>query len=228
MKVSDSTYGTLKRLHSLSGVVPVGAFLLEHFYTNSFAVQGAARFNHAAEELAGIPYVQLVEALGIALPILFHMVLGIVIATTMQANTGRHGYPRNWAYLLQRLSGIVLVFYILWHVWSTRLSPEVLGGDTDLFGLMQRQLQNPAVFAFYVLGTISACYHFGNGLFGFAIHWGLATGRDAQRWAARLGTAVFLVLTLVGLNALLAFSGHAVHLFERATETTVLLDRGNP
>ena len=226
MKVSDSTYDTLKRLHSLSGVVPVGAFLLEHFYTNSFAVQGASQFNRAAADLARLPYVQLIELFGIGVPILFHMVLGLLIATTLQANTGRHGYPRNWGYLLQRVSGVVLAFYIVYHVWATRFSPEVLGGDTDLFRLMQNQLRNPGVFAFYVLGIVSACYHFGNGLFGFSIHWGLATSRAAQRRAARLGTAVFLVLTLIGLNALLAFSGHAVRLFDRAEQPAIVLDPG--
>ena len=29
-----------RRLHSLSGVIPIGAFLVEHFFTNSFSRQG--------------------------------------------------------------------------------------------------------------------------------------------------------------------------------------------
>src|SRR5512137_2668865 len=121
MRVSDSTYFTLRRLHSLSGVVPVGAFLLEHLTTNSFAIQGPAKFNEAAAALGTIPYVILVAVLGIGVPILFHMVLGVIIATTMQANLGGHGYPRNWSYVLQRVSGLFLVAYITYHVWSTRL-----------------------------------------------------------------------------------------------------------
>ena len=52
MKISDPTYHALRRLHSLSGVVPLGLFLLEHFYTNSVATHGAAAFNHAADDLA--------------------------------------------------------------------------------------------------------------------------------------------------------------------------------
>ena len=216
MKVSDPTYYTLKRLHSLSGVVPIGLFLLEHFFTNSLALHGPAAFNGGAEFLARLPYVQLLELFGIGLPILFHMVLGVLIAATGQANVGRHGYARNWMYLLQRASGILLIFYIFYHVWATRFSPEVLRGDTDLFALMSRHLHQPAVFAFYVLGTLAACFHFGNGLFGFAIHWGLATSRDAQRRAARFGFAVFVVLALVGLNALLAFVNRPVKVFERA------------
>ena len=222
MRVSDSTYYTLRRLHSLTGVVPVGLFLLEHLFTNSFALQGPAKFNQAADAIGSIPYVILVELMVIGVPILFHMVLGVIIATTMQANLGRHGYPRNWAYLLQRISGLFLIAYIVYHVWSTRLSPEVLQGDHDLFALMHRHLANPGIMAFYVLGVIAAAYHLGNGLFGFAIHWGIATGKRAQTLVARFAFAVFLVLALVGVNSLLAFEGHGVRWFHKTAETTAV------
>ncbi len=210
MKVSDRTYFMLKRLHSLTGVVPISLFLLEHFFTNSRALQGANAFDQAATDLARIPYVVLVEALGIWLPIAFHMVLGVIIATTWQSNVGRHGYVRNWQYVLQRISGIALVFYILFHTWMTRFDSGYLNSHSA-YGYVRDQLANPGVFIFYVVGIVSACWHLGNGLFGFAIHWGLATGRDAQRLAGRLAFGVFVVLTLVGLNALLAFTGHGVY-----------------
>jgi succinate dehydrogenase / fumarate reductase cytochrome b subunit len=226
LKISDSTYHALRRLHSLSGVVPLGLFLLEHFYTNSVATHGAAAFNHAADDLARIPYVLLLEIFGIALPLLFHMILGIVIATTAQANVTRLGTSRNWMYLLQRVSGVFLAFYIVFHVWSTRLSPAVIAGNADQFAMMNHQLQSPLVFAFYALGVLAASFHFGNGLFGFAIHWGLVTGARAQRAAARVGFAVFLALSLVGLNALLAFVEHPVRLFERAPAPATTLVAG--
>ena len=54
---------------------------------------------------------------------------------------------------------------------------------------------------------MSACYHFGNGLFGFAIHWGIVTGRRAQQVAARIGLLVFLGLAVVGILSLLGFKG---------------------
>jgi succinate dehydrogenase / fumarate reductase cytochrome b subunit len=138
----------------------------------------------------------------------------------MQANLGRHGYPRNWSYVLQRVSGLFLVAYITYHVWSTRFSPEILSGDRDMFGLMHRHLQNPGILVFYILGVVSAAYHFGNGLFGFSIHWGIATGKQAQRHAARLAFAVFVVLSLVGVNSLLAFIGKNVTWFHKTAETT--------
>ena len=216
MPVSGRTMYVLKRLHSLTGVVPVGLFLLWHLLANSYALHGRDAFNGIAGFLARLPYVQLIELFGIAVPILFHMALGVIIITTGQSNVGRFRYPTNWAYVLQRVSGIVLVAFILYHTWTTRLSPQVLAGDEDLFDLMKTRLASPWTFAFYVLGVVSAAWHFGNGLFGFSIHWGLATGRRAQRAVARVGYVLFVVLSLVGVNSLFAFRHASVRIFERA------------
>jgi len=214
MKVDDRTYFALKRLHSLTGVVPVGLFLVEHLYTNSRALQGPAAFDAAAGDLARLPFVVLIEALGIWLPILFHMVLGILISTTGQANVGRHGYARNWQYFLQRVSGVFLVFYLLYHTWALRFDKGYLH-SVSAYGFVNHHLANPAVLAFYVLGTVAACYHFGNGLFGFAIHWGLATSRAGQRRVARLGMAVFVGLAILGVAALFGFRGLRVDWFQK-------------
>lgn len=227
MKVTDRQYFALKRLHSLTGVVPIGLFLIEHFLTNSFAVQGPAAFDKAAGDLAGLPYVVLIEAFGIWLPILLHMVLGVVIATTGQATVGKHGYARNWQYMLQRASGLFLVLFLVYHTWSTRFSGEYLN-SISAYDFVREHLSHPAVFVFYALGLTSASFHFGNGLFGFAIHWGIATGREAQRNAARFGLAVFVVLSLVGLNGLLGFVGKGLNIFQKphAQHSSVVFEGG--
>lgn len=214
MKVDDRTYFTLKRLHSLTGVVPIGLFLVEHLYTNSRALQGPAAFDTAAADLARMPFVVLIEALGIWLPILFHMVLGILISTTGQSTIGRHGYARNWQYTLQRASGILLVFYLLYHTWALRFDRHYLH-SASAYEYVSHHLAHPAVLAFYLLGTVAACYHFGNGLFGFAIHWGLATSRAGQRRIAAAGLAVFIALSLLGVGALFGFRGLRVNLFQK-------------
>lgn len=214
MKISDRTYFTLKRLHSLTGVLPVGVFLVEHLFTNSRSLQGAAAFDKAAMELAQLPFVVVIEALGIWLPILFHMVLGILIATTAQSNAGRHGYARNWQYTLQRATGILLVFYILYHTWALRFAGDYLVSSSP-YAYVHEHLAHPGILAFYVLGTVAACYHFGNGLFGFAIHWGLVTGHRAQRMASRVGLAVFLALSLLGLASLFGFRGLRLDVFQK-------------
>jgi succinate dehydrogenase / fumarate reductase cytochrome b subunit len=215
-------------MHSLTGVFPVGLFLLWHLFANSYALHGPAAFNGIAGSLASLPYVQLIELFGIGLPILFHMTVGLILITTGQVNLGRFRYPANWAYVLQRLTGLVLAAYVIYHTWTTRLSPEVLSGDQDLFQLMVVRLANPWLFAFYALGVVCAAWHFANGLFGFSIHWGLATGRRSQRAVARFGYVLFVVLSLVGVNSLLAFRHAHVRFFERtpAAADTLTLTQG--
>ena len=229
MKVSDRQYFALKRLHSLTGVVPIGLFLLELLFTNARALQGPAAFDNAAAELARLPFVVLIEAAGIWLPIAFHMVLGVLIATTSQANVGKHGYARNWQYTLQRITGIVLVFYIIYHTWALRFDPHYLS-SASAYDYVNRHLRNPGIFAFYVVGILTACYHFGNGLFGFAIHWGIATGRNAQRMVGRIAFAVFLALSVVGIASLFGFLGFRADFLQKphAAEHTSIVMQGGP
>jgi succinate dehydrogenase / fumarate reductase cytochrome b subunit len=119
--------------------------------------------------------------------------------------------------------------FIVFHTWATRFSSEYLN-SVSAFEYMREHLSHPGVFAFYAVGIAAACFHFGNGLFGFAIHWGLVTGVKAQRQVARLGLVAGLVLTLVGFNALLGFLGAGVNLFQKphaAPHEAVVVTGGN-
>src|SRR5260370_2842455 len=62
----------LRKLHSLSGIVPVGAFLAEHFWSNSYALVSAAKYNETSQELQTIPFRLFVVWASVFLPILSH------------------------------------------------------------------------------------------------------------------------------------------------------------
>jgi succinate dehydrogenase cytochrome b subunit len=214
----DLVHFLLRRLHSLTGVVPIGAFLIEHFYSNYQAVGsgGQARFDRVVADLQTNPVVVWLEIFGIGLPLLYHAGYGLFIAREARYNTGAYRYGANLRFLLQRLSGVFLILYIGYHVWMTRLQPVV---HADQFagshGLVtwryMHDYLNEALFGvlptwiFYVLGVTAACYHFANGLWGFLIHWGITVGPRAQRVAAWLCTGLGLLLLVLGLNSLLAF-----------------------
>src|SRR5258707_11349240 len=67
----DTSY-LLRKLHSFTGILPVGAFLAEHFWSNSSALVSAAKYNATSQELQTIPFRLIVEWGGIFLPMLFH------------------------------------------------------------------------------------------------------------------------------------------------------------
>jgi len=216
MPLSDPTYARLKRLQIWTGVLPVGLFVLSHLVTNARAIAGAQAFDRLAAQIGRIPFLVAIEVGAIALPMLLHVALGIVLGMAPQAAGDARGYPRPWMLLAQRATGFFLVTYVVFHVSATRLSIARLKGAQDLFDLMARQLEHPAVFAFHAAGVLAAAFHFGNAFVGLAGPWGLNAGPRAQAVAARCGVVAFIVLSLIGLLALLAFVHPAFRWLEPA------------
>jgi succinate dehydrogenase / fumarate reductase cytochrome b subunit len=215
----DLLHFLARRLHSLTGVLPLGAFLVEHFYTNYQAVGagGVARFDVAVKDLQTNPVIIWLEIFGIGLPLLYHAFYGLFIAVEGKSNVNRYRYGANWRYLFQRISGVFLVFFIGYHVWMTRLrpvfSPEAFTQSNGLvtYGYMHGYLNEGLIgvptWIFYVLGVLAVCYHLANGLWGFLIHWGLTTGPRSQRLSAYACAGLGVLLAALGLNSLVAFVG---------------------
>ncbi|WP_462320132.1 succinate dehydrogenase/fumarate reductase transmembrane subunit [Halochromatium sp.] len=197
----------LRRLHSLLGLVPVGAFLIFHLWENSQSRFGEVHYNeHVVGALQGLNYLLLIELFVIALPLLFHAGYGLVIIRAGRAEVGRYGYLRNWLYWLQRVSGLGLILFLLLHVGLTRISglfdPSI---SADLFGHMQRALAQPWVFGLYLIGVLLAVFHLANGLATAAIVWGLTSSAAAQRRVGWLCAGFGLLLAALGLHGLLGF-----------------------
>ena len=66
----------LRRLHSLTGIIPVGAFLFEHILiSNSTAITGPEAYARQVSFLANLPLVFFLELFGIWIPIAYHATL---------------------------------------------------------------------------------------------------------------------------------------------------------
>lgn len=194
----------LRRLHSLSGIFPVGFYVLVHLGINSFAARGSEIYDAVAEALESMPYLIAVEIPFIWIPILFHAFYGIVIWMRGDPNPFQYAYPNNWLYWLQRWSGILAFVFIGWHFWQTRLANYLYGVPVD-FEMMARILENPVWLAFYVVGLTAVSFHLGNGLRTFLLTWGAVTGTRARRAAGRLSAAFGIVVLAVSLAAVWAF-----------------------
>src|SRR5207237_10405283 len=106
--------------HQLSVVIPRRIVLHEHFSTNSKGLTGAADFNNAVKDLQSIPYILFVEIGGIFIPLIYHAVYGLVITVEARPNNLHYPYARNWFYKIQRVTGILLFFFITFHVLNFR------------------------------------------------------------------------------------------------------------
>ena len=197
----------LRRLHSLSGIIPVGAFLFEHILiSNATATGGPAAYARQVRFLGGLPFVTVLELFGIWLPILFHSLYGFYIWWRGESNVTDYPWTGNWMYSAQRWTGIIAFAYILWHTWTMRFS----GIDLHLFpgaafGKVQAEVFHTGLFLFYVAGLIAASWHFAYGIWLFCAKWGIITGQKAQKRLLVLCLAFFFVMTGAGLASLTAF-----------------------
>jgi succinate dehydrogenase / fumarate reductase cytochrome b subunit len=195
-----------RKLHSLLGVIPIGFFLVEHLLVNFSATKGPEAFQSSVEFINNIPFVVVLEILFIFIPILFHGVYGLYIAFQAKHNVGNYSYYRNVMFMLQRVTGVITLVYIGWHVYETRI--QVALGTVDKAGLgklMTEILLSPWSYALYVIGILAAVFHFCNGMWSFLISWGVTIGPRAQRVSSYVWMVAFVLISFLGISALNAF-----------------------
>jgi succinate dehydrogenase / fumarate reductase cytochrome b subunit len=205
----------LRRLHSLTGIIPVGGFLLFHLFENSKAAQGAEMYNEAVRAINSMPKPLLwgAELFVILLPLYFHALYGIYIALDARHNVTNYSYGRNWAFFFQRVTGLITLVFVTWHLWHFRVqkmlgvydvNPEPMKGLPSYTNVAEA-FANPAVKIGYVIGVIAAAYHLCNGIYTFLITWGITVGPKSQRISNILTNAAFVAVSALGLVAVFAF-----------------------
>jgi succinate dehydrogenase / fumarate reductase, cytochrome b subunit len=209
-----TNYFFLRRLHSLLGIVPIGAFFLVHMLLNSRAAQSPQQYQWVPDTLDQVPFVWAIELGFIIAPILFHALLGALIVWQSEPNAQKPalGWYANWAYLFQRYTGValfVLMFVHLAQTWFVHWRIKIFNAlnpdqakEFAIFSHMNGILANPAWLVAYVVFVLLAAYHFGNGIYNFAYKWGVTTSKSSQRWAIALGLLVGAVGTWMGLASL--------------------------
>lgn len=197
----------LRRLHSLTGIIPVGAFLFEHILvSNATAISGPAVYARQVSFLANLPLVFFLELFGIWLPIAYHALYGFYIWSRGDGNTVTYPWTGNWMYTLQRWSGGIAFIYIVWHTWTMRFTgTDLHENPMASFGKVAAEVQHPLLFAFYVVGLIAASWHFAYGIWLFCAKWGIVSGDKAQKRLLNLCLAFFVLMSVVGLISLYTF-----------------------
>ncbi|MEX0774804.1 MAG: hypothetical protein WD042_03715 [Phycisphaeraceae bacterium] len=216
-----------RRLHSLTGVVPIGAFVAEHLFTSSAILLGAAEYERDIRFIWNLPGLLMMEIFLIWLPIAYHGALGLVYCFTGRPNNSSYPETANWRYTLMRVSGIIALVYIFFHVATTRWRWEFFGWYTPFHADFATITTADALQAhwilpaFFVIGVLATVFHLANGLWTFAITWGITTTLAAQRRWGYICTVIGLVLTLMGLAAILRFSTYQLNEHEQQALTQI-------
>lgn len=213
MAIKISRSFVMRKLHQLTGIVPLGVFFLFHMFTNSKAMSGAKVFNEDVQSIGNIPYLLFIEIFGIFLPLLFHSVYGIFISAETRPNALNYGYGRNWFYIFQRVTGIFLFFFLIFHILNFRfgaipgLNTTAVAGNADLaFKIVSSEFQIGWIFVLYLLGVTATAWHLAYGFFLFAVDWGILIGEKAQKMALYACVGLAFFLSAVGINAMVAFN----------------------
>jgi len=196
----------LRKLHSLSGIIPIGAFLIEHLVSNFEALKGPAAYAAQVKFLNGLPFARVLEWTLIFIPLLYHALYGIYIWIRGKSNVVYYPWAGNWMYMAQRWTGLIAFAYIAQHVYRQRFTgvslPEHPGAA---FHKVQMELSNPWMLAVYIIAMIAICWHFSYGIWLFAAKWGITPGTRARKNFGWVCAAGGVVLCLVGLASIYAF-----------------------
>jgi succinate dehydrogenase / fumarate reductase cytochrome b subunit len=213
----------LRRLHSLTGIIPIGAFLIFHLLTNSTAFEGPERFNEHVKGIHSLPFLVAIEILFIFLPITYHAAYGVLIALAGKMNQGQYPYMDNWRYTLQRITAWITVVFIAVHLLHFRFA--------HWFGVMEYKaaIDQPGGFfaltqhgffallfptwlwmILYLVGLTAAVYHFCNGIVTFCITWGITVGDASRKRLSVAAGGLGIVLVLWGMLSLYALGTASV------------------
>jgi succinate dehydrogenase / fumarate reductase, cytochrome b subunit len=197
------------KLHSLLGIVPIGAFLLEHLLSNFEALKGPVAYGEQVRFLNSLPLVRVLEWVFIFLPILYHGCYGVWIWLRGKSNIVYYPWAGNWLYVAQRYTGLIAFAYIAQHVARQRfMGVSLPEHPMAAFAKVQQELANPWMLAVYVIAMIAICWHFAYGVWLFAAKWGITPGAAARKRFGYVCIALGLGLAVMGLLSIWAFVGH--------------------
>ena len=195
------------RLFSLSGLIPVGAFVVVHLLTNASVLGGAGSFQSRVDMIHSLgPLLVPVEFAFIFLPMLFHAAVGFAIIAGGLPNVGSYPYVGNVRYTLQRATGMIAFAFILWHVIQLHWMGAALGGGRfdphHATSSAATAIAPLGISLLYAIGVLSAVFHLSNGLWTLGITWGLWTSPAAMQRANVISIGLGVVLAAAGLGAI--------------------------
>jgi succinate dehydrogenase / fumarate reductase cytochrome b subunit len=208
LRAAQGTTFLWRKLHSLLGIIPIGAFLIEHLLSNFEALKGPVAYGEQVRFLNSLPLVRVLEWVFIFLPILYHSLYGVYIWLRGKSNIVYYPWAGNWLYTAQRYTGLIAILYIGQHVVRQRfMGVSLPEHPMAAFAKVQQELANPWMLAVYIVAMIAICWHFSYGVWLFAAKWGITPGVTARKRFGYACAVLGVALAVLGLASIWAFVG---------------------
>jgi succinate dehydrogenase / fumarate reductase cytochrome b subunit len=185
----DDRDARLRRWHALSGLFPLGVFLLFHAWE-----QSAVRHGRDALLTRLDDHVQPgLEALFVLGPLLLHATLGLRLSTRPDPGLTR-SYVSPAFRRFQRITGLIGAVFLLAHVGGVWWPRARSGRSAEAYGALLDQTGSMFGAGLFLLGVSALCLHFAQGLASALTRFVPACPpRLARVFAGLVGLALWLV-----------------------------------
>lgn len=201
---SEHSYFWLKRLHTITGFILACAFFALFLFPYSTIFSSEPAFNQLMVKIDSIPLLGWIEFVFIGVPLVFHMMMGLMIVHSGQINVFSYSYYKNWMYALERICGLILIPFVAYHIYATKLS--IMFSSRHLDARLMHTILSPTwAKTLYIAGIVSAAFYFGNGLASALTTWGITASRRSRAAASILGWIVTIVIAMWGVKIILEF-----------------------
>jgi succinate dehydrogenase/fumarate reductase cytochrome b subunit (b558 family) len=210
------------RLFSLTGLLPLGAFLIGHLVVNAGALRGDAAFAGSVRLLHRLPALALLEWALVFAPLLLHGAIGVWLIATRAQLAEPSPYPPALR-IAMRATGVVAIAFLVVHLPELRFrTPGDRPGGGELATLLVADLSStrhgvPWTGAAYLLGTGCVTFHFATGLWASLATTRLGGRPRVRRWAGWGAGAIGAAMWMLFANVVVFYATGA-RLFGQAAQ----------
>ncbi len=188
------------RLGSVVAIAPLGVWTTWHLWENLSAWDGADVWQATVSQ-PGTTGTNTLVSIAVFAPLLLHTAWGF--SRLRMSKPNGYAFFGNAKYLLQRLSAVGLLLFLMAHVYLARIQPLTHEPGYETFeDLAAHMRHHPPTLAVYVLGVLGTAYHLANGVYTASFIYGVAASPRARKVMQVLSLAFFALLLAFGWGAI--------------------------
>jgi len=184
----------LRTFYSLTGILPLFMFIALYLSYSAILLFGSKETVLTIIEIQSLPFVTVFELLFISLPLLFHFCCRMLFLYQGQFNAHQYSTLSNWRYVLQRVTGVVVFIFLLFHLYQVG---SIYFGDLQGYQFIQDIMvahQSTTWMWFYWVAMSCAVFYFCNSVWSFLIDWGITANSYSQKISLLVCVGMFVVM----------------------------------
>lgn len=203
-QANDHMYFWIRKMNSAISIVLILSFYMLYVLPMSKAADGPDGFDGLMILINSIPLIGWVEAFLIPIPLLLHTALMTMTSYSSSINVISYPCYRNWLYLAKRISGFVIIPFVVYHLFINRISYIFGKGEFGYYHIL-KDFAPLRVDIIYVVGFLCMAFYLGSSVESLFFEWGFATTPRSRRVLNAVMWIMASIFVLWGLSVLKVF-----------------------